>query len=149
MYEDLLREADESGLVTKEKKMLGYDGLWYNNRIAVRSDMSEREKFCVLAEELGHYHLTVGNILDQSNTNNKKQELKARRYAYDKIIGVKGIVDAYSHGCKSIFEMADYLNVTEEFLNDAIEYYHSKYGLYTTLDNYIVYFEPLAVAEIY
>ena len=45
--------------------------------------------------------------------------------------------------------MAEYLDVTETFLADAIERYRSKYGMFATLDNYIIYFEPcLAVAEI-
>lgn len=45
--------------------------------------------------------------------------------------------------------MAEYLDVTEAFLADAIERYRSKYGVFTTLDNFIIYFEPnLTVTEI-
>ena len=58
------------------------------------------------------------------------------------MIGLIGIVNAYKHGCNSLYETADYLNVTEEFLSDALDYYKSKYGVYTTVDNYIIYFEP-------
>lgn len=36
-------------------------------------------KACVLAEGLGHYHTTVVNILDQDDTNNRKQERTARK----------------------------------------------------------------------
>lgn len=38
--------------------------------------------------------------------------------------------------------MAEYLEVTEEFLKDALKRYHQKYGVCTTVDNYIIYFEP-------
>ena len=46
-------------------------------------------------------------------------------------------------------ETAEYLGVTEEFLNDALTYYKSKYGVYVSVDNYIIMFEPnIAVAEL-
>ena len=38
------------------------------------------EKASVLAEELGHYYTTVGNILDQEDAGNRKQEHKARTW---------------------------------------------------------------------
>ena len=45
--------------------------------------------------------------------------------------------------------MAEYLEVTEEFLRESLDMYRSKYGVCTTLDNYIIYFEPsLTVADM-
>ncbi len=150
MYENLLKEADENGIITKEKKMNGHDGLWYDNRIAVHSSLTEKEKTCVLAEELGHYNLTVGNVLDQSNVCNRKQEKKARIYAYNKLVGISGIIKAFEHNCLSLSEMAEYLDITEEFLSDAITYYQTKYDVYTKLDNYIIYFTPsLTVVKLF
>lgn len=47
-----------------------------------------------------------------------------------------------------MYEIAEYLDVTETYLSKAIQCYRSKYGLYTFFDNYIIYFEPyLMVAE--
>lgn len=40
---------------------------------------STTRKAYVLAEELEHYHTTVGNILDHDDTNNRKQERTARK----------------------------------------------------------------------
>ena len=48
----------------------------------------------------------------------------------------------HEHGCQSIAEMADYLEVTEEFLHEALSHYKRKYGLSTNIDRYIIYFEP-------
>ncbi len=149
MYEKLLNECTASGITVKDKKMHGHDGLWYENRIAIRKGLSEKEKICVLAEELGHYHLTHGNILDLSNTSNQKQEHKARIYSYDKLIGIQGIINAYRHRCANLYEMAEFLNVTEEFLSDALNYYHSKHGLYIRRGNYVIYFNPLSIVELY
>jgi len=95
-----------------------------------------------LAEELGHHYTTTGNILDQQNVVNAKQELHARTWAYNECIGLIGIVKAFESGCKSLYEMADYLNVTEDFLKDALESFRRKYGIYTEIDNYFIFFEP-------
>ena len=107
------------------------------------------EKNGILAEELGHYYTTHGNILNTQNVSDIKQEQRARLWAYNKLIGLQGIITAYKHGCTSLHEMAEFLEVTEEFLNDSLTAYRQKYGCYTKLDNYIIYFEPaLGVLEI-
>lgn len=148
-YETLLKEADSLGLIVKEKPLQYNNGRIKGNRIAIRKDMTETEKACVLAEELGHYYTAVGNILDQSSVENRKQEMQGRILAYNKQVGLRGIVDAYLHHCQNLSEAAEYLGVTEEFLNDSIMYYKNKYGVYTTLDNYGIIFEPsIAVLEL-
>lgn len=144
-YEDLLMETKNEGISVDEDFYFesNLKGLYIDKNIALASSLeTSNEKTCVLAEELGHYYTTVGNILDQSKTENRKQELHARAWAYNKMVGLIGLVNSYEHGCKSLHETADYLNVTEEFLTDALNYYKGKYGIYTTIDNYIIYFEP-------
>ena len=143
LYEDLLIEADMSNLIVKEKPLINNDGLISGNRIAIRKNIATTtEKACVLAEEHGHHYTTTGNILDQQNVVNAKQELHARTWAYNECIGLIGIVKAFESGCKSLYEMADYLNVTEDFLKDALESFRRKYGIYTEIDNYFIFFEP-------
>ncbi len=142
-YEALLNESNSEGLIVKEKLLRSSNGRIKGNRIAIRMDMDTfTEKACVLAEELGHHYTSVGNIIDQSSVDNRKQELRARMWAYNKQIGLLGIAKSYEHGCRSKHEMAEYLEVTEEFLNEALERYRQKYGVYTSIDNYIIYFEP-------
>ena len=102
-----------------------------------------------MAEELGHYYTGTGDILDQSSVSNRKQELRGRAYAYNKLVGLMGIIDAYNANCTTLYESAEYLNVTEEFLEEALSYYKSKYGISTKIDNYIIFFEPtIAVLEL-
>jgi len=147
-YDELLLEADNTGLVVKEKNLPVSKGRIKGNRIAIKRDMSTTEKGCVLAEELGHYYTTSGNILDQSLTSNRKQEHIARMWAYNKLIGLRGIINAYNAGCTNKYEIAEFLNVTVEFLEEAIKKYTDKYGVCTMLDNYIIYFIPyLGVME--
>lgn len=148
-YEELLIEADANNLTVKEKSLPISKGRIKGNRIAIRKDMTETEKACVLAEELGHYYTAVGNILDQSSIENRKQEMQGRILAYNKQVGLRGIIDAYLHNCKNLFETAEYLGVTEEFLNDSLTYYTNKYGVCTQVDNYVIFFQPnIGVMEL-
>ena len=147
-YDELLYEADSTGIIVKEKNIPGYGGRIYGNRIAIHDRLETTEKTCVLAEELGHYYTTVGDITDLSDSQNRKQERQARLWGYNKLIGLTGIINAYKHGCHSRHETAEYLGVTEEFLQECIDCYTEKYGEYTKIDNYIIFFIPnLAVME--
>lgn len=149
-YEDLLIEADGNDLITKEKDLPVSNGRIKGNRIAINRSLSETEKKCVLAEELGHYHTANGNILDQSSVTNRKLEQRGRIYAYNKLVGIMGIIQAFKEGCRTRYEIAEYLEVTEEFLDAALRYYKQKYGTGTKIDNYMIIFEPsISVAEVY
>lgn len=149
-YEDLILEAEKEGIIVKEAKLPGYKGRIRNNRIAINKDIETQiEKSCILAEELGHFHTTYGDILNQSNASNVKQEKKARKWGYDKQVGLIGIVNAFNAHCVNIFEVAEFLGVSEEFLKEAINCYRSKYGECISIDNYIIFFEPnLAVMKL-
>ncbi len=147
-YETLLENAEKCNLIVKEKPIHD-DGRIYGNRIAIRQDIeTNTEKACVLAEELGHYQTSVGNILDLSQVANRKQELRARAYAYDIQIGLRGIVEASQAGCANRYEAADFLGVTEKFLEEALEHYRDKYGKFAKAGNCIICFEPLGVLEL-
>ena len=147
-YETLLMEYDNSKLIIREKPLRGSMGRIKGNRIAIRKDMAESQKACVLAEELGHYHTTVGDILDQTDVSNRKQERTARLWAYNKQIGLSGLVHCFEARCQNIHEMADHLGVTEAFLQDALECYRQKYGICTSYQQYTIYFEPkLAICK--
>lgn len=148
-YEALLDEAHQEGLIVKEKPLKYNNGRIKGKRIAIRQDIeTNTEKTCVLAEELGHHHTSVGNIIDMSDVRNRKQERQARLWGYNKLIGLTGIISAFRGGCQSRYEMAELLDVTEEYLQECIDCYRDKYGVCTEIDNYIIYFIPnLAVFE--
>lgn len=141
-YEDILIEADSHDLITKEKPLRAHKGRIKGKRIAINKDLTEKEKKCIMAEELGHYYTASGDILDQSSTANRKQESHGRIMAYNRLIGLMGIIDSYNNHCQSLTETAEYLDVTEEFLLDALLYYKRKYGTCVTINNYVIYFEP-------
>lgn len=148
-YDELLKEAQDNNLIVKEKPLPISKGRIKGNRIAIKHNMTEIEKACVLAEELGHHYTAVGNILDQSTVENRKQEMHGRLVAYNKMVGLRGLVEAYNHHCRNLEDTAEYLEVTPEFLQETINCYRSKYGICTTVDNYAVIFEPnLAILKL-
>lgn len=123
-------------------------GLYCDGTIAIKESLTTAERTCVLAEELGHHYTTAGNILDQSIISNRKQERAARLWAYNRLIELRDIISGFKSGCHNRYELADYLGVTEVFLQDALDTYKQKYGYFTTIGNYVVYFEPIGVLEV-
>lgn len=149
-YETLLDEAVSHQLKVKEKTLNQYNGLIVGNKIAIRKDIeTETEKSCVLAEELGHYYTSSGDILDQSKPENRKQEHHARLWAYNKMITMDKLANARKSGCRNRYEIAEYLDVTEEFLQEAIDSYKEIYGDgYHQYGDYLICFEPLNIYHI-
>ena len=142
-YEEMQINHNNLNIVEMDlSEVSGLKGLYINGHIAINTKMSDTEKACVLTEELGHHYTSYGNILDQTDISNRKQELRARAWAYDEQIGLIGLISAYEHGCRNRYEIAKYLEVTEEVLEECLTYYRSKYGLCKTVDNYAVYFIP-------
>jgi len=144
-FEELLEEAAAQGIVVDETFHFSSNllGLYIDGNVAL-SDRLETttEKACILAEELGHHFTSVGNILDQSLVESRKQELKARLWSYQKLVTLQNLIDAFGHGYRNFHEIAEYLDVTEEVLRGAIEAYRTKYGISVDCGEYYVAFEP-------
>lgn len=149
-YEELQIQACKDGIEIIEYpfKSSNIKGLYCNGTVALNEDMTQVEKSCVLAEEIGHHCTSSGDILDQTDIMNRKQEYRARLYGYNLKVGLTGLISAYEEGCRNLYEMAEYLDVTEEYLRNVINCYHAKYGQYTIVDNYVIYFEPFAVMKM-
>jgi len=111
-YEELIEEAHEEGLMVKEKPLEAHDGLIVGSRVAIRNTIDTSvEKACVLAEELGHHYTSVGNILNQTEHENRRQERKARVWAYNKKIGLTGLISAYKAHCRNRYEISQHLDI--------------------------------------
>ncbi|MCI9883857.1 MULTISPECIES: ImmA/IrrE family metallo-endopeptidase [Bacillus] len=147
-YHSLLQSATASGIDVYEKVLsLKTKGLYGDNVIWINRTLSSVEKTCTLAEELGHHFTTYGNILDQTKLKNRKQELRAREWGYKLLFPLERLIDAQKEGIRNRFELAEYLNVTEQFLEDALKRYKEKYGLYKQVGKHTICFEPLGVIE--
>ena len=142
-YEKLLIRYDKEVKVKEKPLKYGFKGLYKNNKVIIDSNIeTNSEKACILAEELGHHFTSYGDIIDQSDIRNIKQELRARAWAYEKMVRIVDLINAHNHGVKDKYELAEFLDVPIGFLEEAIEYYRNKYGTYYEINNYIIYFSP-------
>ena len=143
-YSNLLRETNNQGVSVVEID-LGTDtpcGKCIGNTIYINKRATTNQKKCILAEELGHYHLTVGDITDLSDIRNKKQELKARRFGYNLLISPRDIFNAMRSGCENKFEICEHLNISESYFGEVIEDFKKQYGIGIRIENYYLQFEP-------
>ncbi len=139
-YEELLSEYANEDLIIKEKPLQSSNGRIYNNRIAIRHDLDTVNKACTLADELGHYYTSTGDIIEQENTGNRKQEHLARIWAYEKLLPLQLFILAFKHGCHGIHETAEFLEVSEEFLTECVKAYYNKYGAFLEFNDYLFMF---------
>ncbi len=145
MYEQWLQEASDAGLKIIDNIPFESDakGLICGDCIGLSDKIhTSSEKICVLVEEIGHHYTAAGNILDLSSAKNRKQEACGRLWAYDKLVGLSGIIQGHCAGCHSSYELAELLGVTEDFLQEALTHYRKKYGIMTQIDGYTIIFEP-------
>lgn len=119
-YEELMARYDNLHI---EERPMKNDGLYADGCVWINSNMPECRRYCTLAEEIGHYETSVGDILDQTNTNNRRQERAACKWAYEEILPVENILFAAQDGHTDIWDMAEYLEVDEAFLKDALRHY--------------------------
>lgn len=148
-YQNLLEEAESEGVeVIDNCNIGGLKGLYIDSIISLSNNIScQKEKKCILAEELGHHYTSYGNILDQEDICNRKQEIKARQWAYERLVTFDGLIAAYEKGAHNRYEISLFLEVTENFLQKAINFYKFKYGLFCKHKDYYIYFEPLGILK--
>lgn len=150
-YTQLLEEAYALGLKVRE----GYDfknpvrrGLIRGRTIFISYKVvTYSEKCSILAEEISHFKYNLGNITDQRIIKNRKEELKARTHANESLVPFNDLVETIidcGYGC-GIAEVADQLNVTENFLVETMETYRRKHGPIKYFGEYVVTFEPFNV----
>jgi len=118
VYEKLIAEYEDK-IEIEERKMKNV-ALYGDGIIWLNKDLTNSAKAAILAEEIGHYETTVGDILDQHSIENMKQEYRARKWALDKILPFERVLDAVRHGYYEPYEIADYLDVDEILVREAL-----------------------------
>lgn len=149
LYEDLVIKNKhipiDDGIALKGD----FEGFYDNGVILIDKNLSERRKAEVLYEELAHHKLTYGNILNQSKDINRKFENYARRHGYEAALPLRIIVEAHNYGVSNLYELADYVQLSEEHIVEILKHYKNKYGIGIHYGEYLITFEPLRVYELH
>ncbi|EON84802.1 hypothetical protein D592_14359 [Staphylococcus epidermidis 36-1] len=144
-YEELLTKNEHIKIKDTHSLPNGYSGFYKDGVILIDKNLSERRKAEILYEELAHHKLTYGNILDQSKDINRKFENYARRYGYESALPLHIIVEAYNYGISNLYELAEYVQLSEEYIAEILKHYKNKYGIGTHYGEYLITFDPLRV----
>ena len=144
-FEELQQIAADKGIdvVDWDFESNKIQGLYCDNVIAINKNISSSiAKACVLEEEIAHHDLTVGDIIIESIPQNCRQEQKARMLAFIRRVNLWDLANVLRKGYHSISDIAEYMDVTEEFLVAAIERYRQKYGSYVRVDDDTLLLDP-------
>lgn len=129
--EKLLDEActDNILVTTGNHPVPGLKAVYLNlgNRVLMILNPTDKqaEMACLLAEELGHHKTAPRCRLTYKTIEDAKAEARARRWAHRRILPPDRILGALRAGIRERWELAEYLDVTEEFLDEALEDYES------------------------
>lgn len=94
-----------------------YIGLNYSN-----FDNSREEKE-ILAEELGHYYCNALYDINSDEETIRKKEYRARKWAFTTLAPASSLLKLEEEGCQYSYQVAEALDVSEELVNTAYNYY--------------------------
>ncbi|MDW3787348.1 ImmA/IrrE family metallo-endopeptidase [Staphylococcus saprophyticus] len=147
-YEELMNVYHDEIYIDDTYSLCGkFKGFYDNGVILIDKHLPQHHRLEILAEEIAHHKLTYGDITDQSVFNNRKFEGYARRHAMENIISIQGIIDAFKNNLHNLYEVANYFEVSEGFVQQCIINLKLRYGLSTIYKGYLIQFEPLRVFE--
>ena len=110
------------GLAIHEEKMQCHDGLLIGRDIIIREDLPTLAK--------------------KTDSNNRRQEHKARLRAARMRVPLEGLAAAFDARCRNSYEIAEFLDVSEDTLRDALELYRETYGPVAVVGDFVIRFEP-------
>lgn len=145
LYEALMIEYRNLKYKEVDDMPPGLGGLYADGEIYLDKRRCRYERHGILAEEIGHHVTTYGDITDLSSFMNRKLELVARRWGYEKIVPLDKLIECHEKGHKTLEEACVYLEITPEYLEACLEHYLSRYGLYKIHNDYRVCFSPLFI----
>ena len=85
---------------------------------------SERDELVKIAHELGHFETGAFYNIFSTLDIRKKHENRANQWAIKKLIPKDELLNAYQNGICDNTELAEYFNVTEDFLQLVLKYYN-------------------------
>lgn len=103
-------------------------GLIYDNDVYINQHHSVEEQTGYVAEELGHAYTTIGDISELKNRADKRQERQARRWGMNQLVSPKDLVKFAEDSQTTVYEVAEDLEITPEYLLDGLQNIREQYG---------------------
>ncbi|MEL7625214.1 MAG: ImmA/IrrE family metallo-endopeptidase [Clostridiales bacterium] len=87
---------------------------------------SQEEEACLLWHELGHYFTGSLHQLSAPYELRSRCEYRASAWAAKALCPLEKLKKALASGCRSTWELSEYIGLPEELLKNALEYYRRK-----------------------
>ena len=82
----------------------------------------------IFSEELGHYFCDATYKFNSDPAFINKQEYRAKKWSFLKLIPYNNLKSAISNGINTLYSLADYFDVTYEYMHNAVIFYTENYG---------------------
>ncbi len=124
----LLQIANEENIKIDFFPMKKVKALSIPRSIAINPNKinTNRELKEALAHELGHHMRNAFYTIHSSLETKKRQEERATRWAVQTLVLAEEIKKAFKKGYVELWQLADYFDVSEEFMADAIRVHRLK-----------------------
>ncbi|MDZ5758733.1 hypothetical protein RAK27_08715 [Carnobacterium maltaromaticum] len=97
--------------------------------VYVNTNRSYEQILCNVCEEIGHYETSVGDLSVLDTIEKQQQEKRARQYGYQYLVSLDELVACYKLGLTEYWEIAEFLEITPQYLWESINYYKEAHGL--------------------
>lgn len=151
-YEELEQTAYENHIEVLTYK-LPIDGFYYSTRdfatVTINDGVDGLDRRgCVLARGIGYHTVAPPNLLDVPQKIRHIYDRAALRWAVQRLMPWERIIDAWEAGVRSEYEMAEYLEITPEFLRESVDYLRSAHGDHVRHKNICIGLSPIIVREV-
>lgn len=108
----------------KNDMPIGLNGLISNKNIYVNAKLPFEKIYATLTEEIGHYETAHADIIDQSNLQNRKLELKGRKWSYKKMVPYDKLRNFIEmNEMVYPYEIAEEFGIPDDIVEEAISMY--------------------------
>lgn len=147
-YERLMKSYHELSFEEVSCLPPKLDGLLVDKTIYLRDDLHPHEKNAILGEEIGHFFTTSGRVTDYRDMYQFKNEVKGRRAGFEMTMPLEKLIECCELGLKNVYEVAEHLELPEEYIWAALKHYEVKYGNTVIIDQCRIVFNPLSITKV-
>lgn len=83
---------------------------------------------CTLAEELGHYYMDATYPLSSTYETRSRQEYRAKKWSFLTLVPYNQLQEAINKGLTEPYQLAEYFEVSDMFMQKCLEFYINKYN---------------------
>lgn len=113
----------------KENKSFSFEDEHKYCSVFLSQSLTRKERHECLAHELGHCEYAGFYTISTPNELRSRKEYRANKWAFLRLAPPGEVKMAIKAGCKEIWELAEWFDVTDEFMKRILDYYSNQHLL--------------------